>query len=50
MVYPAILSSAGTPASIADSDVDSRVVAVYNWYANQYVAQVNSGAGLSLGG
>lgn len=47
--YAPILAAAGTPASILDSDVDARVIAVYNYYANQYAAQSIVGAPLNLG-
>jgi len=51
-VIPAanIIAAAGTPASIADADVDARVVFVFNFYANQFAAQLNSGVILTLGG
>jgi hypothetical protein len=42
-----IIANTGTPSSIADSDVDRRVTAVWNFYSNfysnQYVAQQNTG-------
>ena len=39
--------ASGTP--FADSDVDFVVAGLFNNYANQYVAQLNSGAGLQIG-
>ncbi len=50
MASAAVLAAAGTPASILDSDVDTRVVLVFNYYANQYVASAPSSAPLVLGG
>ena len=39
--------ASGTP--FADSDVDFVIASVFSTYADQYVAQLNSGAALKLG-
>jgi ABC-type Co2+ transport system permease subunit len=52
----AILADAGNTAAgasgtvVPDADCDAGVLALFNFYANQYVAQVNSGAVLHIGG
>lgn len=44
-----ISAAAGTPASIADADVDAQTINIFNFYANQYAAQIVTGAALNLG-
>jgi hypothetical protein len=45
-----ISAEAGTPQTIPDSDMDFVVASLVDIYANQYAAQVISGAPLHVGG
>ncbi len=44
-----ILAAAGTPASIADADVDAESNTLFNFYANLYVTQLGYGPALQVG-
>jgi len=39
-----IVAACGTPSSVADTDVDNQTLAIWNFYADAYVSQLNSGA------
>jgi hypothetical protein len=44
-----ILAAAGTPASIADVDVDAETSTLFNFYANLYASQLAYGPALQVG-
>lgn len=56
MSQAAILADAGNTVAgasgtvVPDADCDAAVLVVFNFYANQWVAQLNSGSPLHIGG
>lgn len=50
LTNPTISAEAGTPQAVPDGDVDFVVASLFDTYANQYAAQVISGAPLHVVG
>jgi hypothetical protein len=44
-----IVAACGTPASIADADVDAQTATIWNVFANAYAAQLQAGTPLQFG-